>query len=109
MRILIVSSYLPYPLTNGGHIRLYNLIKSLAKKYKITLVCEKRGFQTEQDVSEIKKFCEEIITVDRKQQWTLKNIIKTGTSTFPFLVVGHTLPEMKAKIVEILMKKTFNV
>ncbi|HSW87855.1 MAG TPA: hypothetical protein VLG12_01710, partial [Candidatus Saccharimonadales bacterium] len=95
MRILIVSSYLPYPLTNGGHIRLYNLIKALSKKYKITLICEQRGFQTEQDVNEIKKFCEDVFTVDRKQQWAWQNIVKTGTSTYPFLLVGHTLPEMK--------------
>ncbi len=109
MRILIVASYLPYPLTNGGHIRLYNLIKALSKKYKITLICEKRGFQTDQDVVEIKKFCEDVITIDRKQQWTWQNIVKTGTSTNPFLLVGHTLPEMKAKIVEVLMKKTFDI
>lgn len=109
MRILLVSSYLPYPLTNGGHIRLYNLIKSLSKKYKITLICEKRGFQTDQDVSEVKKFCEEVITIDRKQQWAWQNILKAGFSTYPFLIVGHILPEMKAKIVETLMKKTFDV
>src|SRR5579883_2521258 len=104
MRILIISSYLPYPLTNGGHIRLYNLIKALSKKHKITLICEKRGFQTDKDVEEVEKLCEEVFTVDRKKQWTWQNIAKAGTSTYPFLMIGHTLPEMKAKIVEVMMQ-----
>src|SRR5579859_4053652 len=109
MKILLVSSYLPYPLTDGGNVRLYNLIKILSKKHKITLICEKRGFQSDQDVEAVHKFCEEVITVDRKQQWTWQNIVKAGTSTHPFLLVGHTLPEMKAKIVEVMLRKTFDV
>jgi len=109
MRVLIVSSYLPYPLINGGHIRLYNLIKLLSKKHKITLICEKRNFQTEQDVKELKKICEEVITVDRKDQWAWQNIAKAGFSPYPFLLIGHALPEMKAKIVEVMLQKTFDL
>jgi glycosyltransferase involved in cell wall biosynthesis len=85
------------------------LIKQLSKKYKITLVCEKRGFQTEQDIAEVKKFCEEVITINRKKQWTWQNIAKAGFSTYPFLLTGHSLPEMKEKIVEVMMQKTFDI
>lgn len=109
MKILVVSSYLPYPLINGGHIRLYNLLKQLAKKHKVTLVCEKRDFQTEQDIAEVQKICEEVITVARKKQWSWKNIIKAGFSTYPFLLIGHTHAEMKEKIIEVMMRKTFDV
>ena len=109
MRILIVSSYLPYPLVNGGHIRLYNLIKQLSKKHKITLVCEIRGFQSDQDVKEVKKFCEDVIAIPRKNQWTWQNIARAGSSRHSFLEIGHQLPEMKAKLVEILLQKTFDV
>ncbi len=109
MKILVISSYLPYPLHSGGHVRLFNLLKELSKEHKLTLVCEKRPFQTEKDILEVKKFCEEIITIGRKKQWSLKNIIKTGVSPSPFLVTGHTLPEMKAVLIKILLKKTFDV
>jgi hypothetical protein len=109
MKILLVSSYLPYPLINGGHIRLYNLINHLSKKHKITLVCEKRNFQTDQDIAEVKKICEEVITVDRKDQWAWQTIAKAGFSTHSFLEVGHTLPEMKARIVDIMLRKMFDI
>jgi polysaccharide biosynthesis protein PslH len=109
MNILIVSSYLPYPLFSGGHIRLYNLIKELSQKHTITLVCEKRKHQTAHDNEEVKKFCKRIITVERKKQWTVKNIIKTGLSFNPFLITGHKSSEMKRLIADLLTKEHFDV
>lgn len=109
MNILVISSYLPYPLHNGGHIRLYNILRELSNRHKITLICEKREKQTNQDIIAVKQFCEEVITVDRKKQWSYENILKSGFSNKPFLVVGHTLPEMKTKIVETLNSKRFDV
>lgn len=109
MKILIVSSYLPFPLHNGGHIRLFNLIKELSKRHAITLICEKRSHQRNDDISKIAKFCEEVITIDRKKQWSIKNIVSSGSSVYPFLLTGHVLPEMKQKIVSTLHKKRFDL
>src|SRR3989344_3439889 len=109
MKILMVSSYLPYPLTSGGHIRLYNILKILSMNHQITLVCEKRAYQSKEDIAEVRKFCKEIIIVERKKQWSINNIIKTGFSKFPFLVTGHTLPQMKKNVEEILKKEKFDL
>ena len=109
MNILLVSSYLPYPLFSGGHIRLYNLIKELSKKHKITLICEKRDYQTDAEITEVKKFCKKIITVDRKKQWTLINILKTGLSFQSFLITGHTSTQMKKEIKRELNESQFDL
>lgn len=109
MNILIVASYLPYPLFSGGHIRLYNIIRELSCRHKITLVCEKRNYQTEKDEKEVTKFCQKIITVPRKKQWTLTNILKTGLSFYPFLVVGHTSLLMKQKIYDELKNDNYDL
>ena len=109
MKILMVSSYLPYPLFSGGHIRLYNILKLLSEKHKITLICEKRDWQTEEDVLEIKKVCEHVETVERKKQWTVQNIIKTEFSLSPFLIVGHANKDMKKKIKKALEKENFDL
>ncbi len=109
MKILMVSSFLPYPLFNGGNIRLYNLLKRLSKKHEITLICEKRFYQTQEDVKEVGKFCKEIITVDRKKQWSMINILRTGFSKYPFLVTGHTNSQMKREIKKILKKEKFDL
>lgn len=109
MKILFVSSYLPYPLLSGGHIRLYNLLKHLSKEYEVTLICEKRLYQTEQDVSEVAKICHALITVPRKKQWSIANMVKTATSSYPFLMVGHTNHHMQQHLYKLLAKKTYQL
>jgi len=109
MNILLVSSYLPYPLFSGGHIRLYNLIRELSRKHKITLICEKRDYQGDAEVRELKKFCKKVITVNRKKQWTIKNILKTGLSFQSFLITGHTSSEMKKEIKRELSESQFDL
>lgn len=109
MNILIVSSYLPFPLHDGGSVRLYNIIKELSKKNKITLVCEIRSHQGIEDIKEVKKYCEEVIVIPHRRPWSFENMVKAGFSLYPLLLVMHTFPEMKKKIVETLNKKSFDV
>lgn len=108
MKILVVSSYLPYPLINGGNIRLYNLLKFLQKNHEITLVCEKRPSQNISDIKEVEKICHKVFTVDRKKQWSASNILKTGFSFDSFLITGHKLHEMSSIIHELLAHETFD-
>lgn len=105
----MVSSYLPFPLYSGGHIRLYNLIKNLSSKHEITLICEKRNYQSERDIEEVSRICRKVITVDRKKQWSASNILKTGFSLKPFLLWGHSLGEMKEKIEKELKSNEFDL
>lgn len=109
MNILVVSSYLPYPLFSGGHIRLYNLLKELSKKHEITLICEKRAYQIKKDIIELEKLCKLVITFERKKQWSLVNIFKAGFSFYPFLLIGHMNKLMKMKIKELLEKEKFDL
>jgi glycosyltransferase involved in cell wall biosynthesis len=109
MKILMVSSYLPFPLKSGGEIRLYNLMKNIAEKHEITLICEKRDYQTDADVEEVKKICKKVITVTRRKQWSTANILKTGLSMDPFLIVGHTSEEMKLAIKDELVRERYDL
>jgi hypothetical protein len=38
-RVLVVSPYLPFPLSHGGAVRIYNLCRSLASRIDFVLVC----------------------------------------------------------------------
>ncbi len=109
MRVLVVSSFLPFPLTSGGNIRLYNLIKHLSKRHRITLICEKRDNQTQEDVLEVEKICEKVLWVRRKRQWSVRNILKTGFSLNPFLITGHTSEEMRLAIADELVRNPYEL
>lgn len=98
MKILLVSSYLPYPLIDGGKIRLYNLIKLLGENHEITLICEKRSNQTQKDIDEVSKICKKLITVDRPKAWSVSNVSKSLLTLNPLLTTTHMSREMISKI-----------
>lgn len=109
MKILIVSSFLPYPLFSGGNVRLYNLMKYLNKNNQITLICEKRSYQTLSDIKQVEQVCDKVITVDRKKQWSIANIIKALFSVHPFLIVGHMNKNLKKVIKEELEREIYDL
>lgn len=109
MKILMVSSFLPFPLRSGGEIRLYNLIKNLSEEHDITLICEIRDYQKEEDIKEVEKICKKVITVKRKKQWTMENVLKTGLSMNPFLVTGHISEEFKLAIKDELVRENYEL
>lgn len=109
MKVLIVASYLPYPLFSGGHIRLYNILRELSNRHEITLVCEKRKHQTQEDIDAVRELCKDIFVVDRKKQWSPDVVVHTAISSLPFLLAGHNLPQMKKILAKLLREKTFDV
>lgn len=109
MKILMVSSYLPYPLYSGGNVRLYNIIKNLSKIHEITLICEKRVNQGEEEIEEVRKICSKVITVDRGKQWSPANVLKSGFSTKSFLTTGHTHENFKQTIMDELVREPYDL
>ncbi len=105
----MVSSFLPYPIFSGGHIRLFNILKLLSKKHQIYLVCEKRDYQTKNDVKAVEEYCEKVITVNREKQWSWQNIVKTGLSSKSFLITGHASNKMKKEIDDLLNQEKFDL
>jgi glycosyltransferase involved in cell wall biosynthesis len=45
-RILIVSPYLPFPLSHGGAVRIYNLCRALSTEFDFLLACFREANET---------------------------------------------------------------
>ncbi|OGM24895.1 hypothetical protein A3D00_05015 [Candidatus Woesebacteria bacterium RIFCSPHIGHO2_02_FULL_38_9] len=86
MKVLMLTPYLPYPPSEGGQLRSYKLIKLLSKHHAITLVCFSRQHNTPDQVNHMRKFCRKVIVIKRGKTWTIKNVLRTGFSPYPFLV-----------------------
>ncbi len=103
MRILMLTPYLPFPLLSGGQIRSYNLIKKLSKKHEIVLYALIKEESERQYIGDLEKYCKEVRVFKRsKKPFTLKNILKTAISKYPFLVIRNHVPEAKAAIKQLL-------
>ena len=110
MRILMLTPYLPYPPSSGGQIRSYNLIKQLSKEHEITL-CSLIKFDSEEKyVKNLKPFCKSIHVFKRaKKPWTISNILNTGFSAFPFLVVRNFSKDQKTALKKIIDSEKFDL
>lgn len=87
----MLTPYLPYPDSSGGQIRTQNLLKHLKKKHDITLVSLIKDPTETQYIPILEKnFCKKVkVCLRSRKPFTLKNIIKTGFSLQPFLVVRN--------------------
>ena len=110
MKILMLTPYLPFPLMSGGQTRSYNLIKNLSKKHDITLFSLIKNDQEKKYISELKKYCKKVFVFNRsKTPWTLRNILHTGFSPYPFLVIRNLAPDEKLAVKKELEVEKYDI
>src|SRR3990167_2917796 len=111
MKILMLTPYLPFPLLTGGQTRSYNLIKRLsAIGHEITLFCLVKKSSERVYVSELEKYCKKVRVFNRPEKpWTVKNILKTGLSFYPFLVIRNWAKGEKKAIEEEIKEDKFDL
>lgn len=92
-RVLIVSPYLPYPLSHGGAVRIYSLCRALAGRVDFVLAC----FREKEEVTDYTKLAEifrEVYVVDRDEH-------AQRNGGLPRQVKEHQSRSMRALISEI--------
>lgn len=91
----MLTPYLPYPLLSGGQIRTYNLLKKMVGKHQITLFALIKNESEKQYIGELQKYCHKIKVFKRSTHpFTIKNIIRTAFSSYPFLVIRNHVPSV---------------
>ncbi len=63
MNVLLLTQIVPYPPDSGPKIKTYHLLRYLAARHRITLVCFTRNPQEERDAAELRAICAEVHTV----------------------------------------------
>lgn len=107
----MLTPYLPFPLLTGGQTRSYNLIKRLASLgHEITLFCLVKSDNERQYVNELEKYCKQVQVFKRAgKPWTIENILRTGFSYFPFLVIRNWAKGEKRAIEKKLQEEEFDL
>lgn len=95
-KILIITPYIPRLHQSGGQRHSFFTIKYLSQTNDITLICYSRN---EDGLEEVKKYCKKLIVVKRGKTWSLKNILSTGLSKYPFLLTNYVNSDFRQAIV----------
>lgn len=103
MRILWIADYLPYPLIGGDRIRIFNLLKRVAKQHEIYLAAMLEKPEDIEGVEYLSQFCTHVATANFKQRSRLAKL--------PGLI-GYALsgkpPELRLLYSEELVEKIRN-
>lgn len=107
----MLTPYLPYPLLTGGQTRSYNLIKRLSSLgHEITLFSLVKSNDERKYVGELEKYLSEIKVFSRSEKpWTIENILKTGFSFYPFLVIRNWAKGERSAIKKKLESENFDL
>lgn len=105
MKILCVTSRVPWPLEKGDKLRAYHQLKHLSKKHEIIL-CAINDTEIHPDAEkELKKFCNEIHVYNISKIGIFFNLVRGLFSGIPFQVAYFVSPSAKSKINALIAEK----
>lgn len=93
MKILIISSVLPYPPDDGDRIRIYNFLKYLSKRNKIHLVSFIYKGE-EKNIKFLEKFCSSVKVVPITKTEIFFNVVKTLFTLMPINIGAYKSKKM---------------
>ena len=104
MKILFLTSRIPYPPHRGDKLKIWNLMKELSARHSITLitfVASRRELQWEKHLSEV---CEEVRFVHLPVWRSVLNCVAASWRQVPFQVAYYSSSRMDKLVREVLMQ-----
>lgn len=64
MRILLITDRIPYPPTRGAAIRIYNLLRRIAREHEVWIAAFSKAREDQHAIEHLLTFCQGIETVE---------------------------------------------
>jgi len=107
LRILILSPFSPYPINQGGKIRIFNIIKNLSRSNSITLVAIVDDC-LQSELGPLRKLCDEIILIERPPKlWRDRLAFLFGREPYNF--IRYSSKRMEKELYRLLRLKSFDI
>ena len=109
MRILFLTSRLPYPPNRGDRLRVYNFIKSLSRQHEVHLVSFIAAETELANIEPLKLFCKDVRVVKQSKLHSLLTIASNIWRPFPLQALYYRSSVMQAVIDEYLSVYPFDM
>jgi glycosyltransferase involved in cell wall biosynthesis len=96
LKVLIVSPFLPYPLSHGGAVRIYNLCRELSDRVDFTLIAMREA-NDRVDYGKLHEVFREVYVVDKDER-------TSGDKSLPAQVSASESCSMRALISQLSQK-----
>jgi len=106
MNILILSPFFPSPPNQGGKIRVYNLIKYLSRRNRVTLAC--LTSEKVEDYGPLRDYCDKIVCVERPARTAL-DLVNFLLGRRPYNFLRYASMEFRSALMELRKRASFDV
>ena len=108
MKILIISSEIPYPPTDSNRACYYNLLRRFRGRHDVTVLAMSAG-GTEEDAARVAELVREIIVVGHEVRKTFLRRLASLFSMLPFGVLLYRSAAYARALDDLLARETFDV
>ena len=112
MKILFLSPTVPFPLTDGGRIRVFNLLKQIAKKSDVTLLALETQATDADGIAELQQLGIRVHLVPNAPtlpRVSFGTLVKAFLRRQPITVARYNLPAYRQKFRALIADQTFDL
>ncbi|HLA99990.1 MAG TPA: glycosyltransferase [Bacteroidota bacterium] len=109
MKILFLTSRLPYPPHRGDKLKIYNLIKNLSRSHEITLLSFIASTEEKKYLAALGEYCREIHTVYQPTVLSLWRCLLAVFSFDPFQIAYFKSRSMRGAVRLLLGRERFDI
>ena len=112
MKVLFLSPTLPFPLTDGGRIRVFNLLKQVSQKCEVTLLALETLPTDAENIAHLERFGIQVHLVPHGGELppvSLGTILRAFLKRVPITVARYNVPAYRQKFKELVATETFDL
>lgn len=112
MKILFLSPTVPFPLTDGGRIRVFNLLKQIAAKSDVTLLALETQPTDADGIAQLQQFGIQVHLVPNAPtlpRVSLGTLVNALLKRQPITVARYALPAYRRKFRELIATEDFDL
>ena len=112
MKILFLSPTVPFPLTDGGRIRVFNLLKQVSRKCEVTLLALETLPTDAESIAHLERFGIQVHLVRHGGELppvSLGTILSAFLKRVPITVARYNVPAYRQKFKELVATETFDL
>ena len=112
LKILFLSPTVPFPLTDGGRVRVYNLLKQIAQKSEVTLLALETQPTDADGVAELQALGIQVHLVPYASplpRVSFGTLVKAFFKRQPITVARYDVPAYRRELKALLANETFDL
>lgn len=108
MRILCLTSRLPYPPDRGDRLRAYHVLRTLSCEHELTLLSFVDGTEQQEFAQVLTGVCNDVRTVTMSRSASMLTVLANGWRRQPLQTLYYRSRAMRRLVAETLAKRSFD-